>query len=174
MDYELKNIKDTRIKLIIAGVLPGTSDFQDKDGKRWDSDAYEITHSKIKQKRLITTWNNFMRKYPDTIAIDWNIRNGVIYNKKYQHLVDDYHRMNNSREENHIEFGKLMGYYPIDLSKLNYRKPVIVVRFIDGNEIEFLSYWKPKNTTLTKEHLLLKKMKKIDPSIRLETRLDYP
>lgn len=166
---ELKNIKDTRIKLIIAGVLPGTTEFQDKNGKRYDVTHYKVTGSQNKTNEGKKTWNGFLKAYPQLRVVD-----GVIYNKKYQYLVDEYHKNSPKfKEHDHIVFGKLMGYYPIDLESFDYRD-VLLIQFIDGNGIDFLSYWKFIDKNLVREYNLLKKMRAIDKSINLKISIVQP
>jgi len=139
-----------RLELIIAGILPATSDFSNQ-------------------------YPNLIKKYPDILSTDIIIheteKTEILYNKKYQKLVNKCKSDNN----NHIQFGKLLGYTEqLDLYKLHMVdkvKKVIVIEYLLNN-FNIIGYWKLKNhTDMKKELKLLNEMKKINKNIKLE--IDY-
>lgn len=147
-----------RFKLILAGVLPATSApsiFADYN-----------KHTKCKEEFI-----EFAKKHSDIMATDYVIhgyyKTLVLYNKKFQKLVD------NCKEYKHNEkaFGKLLGYTePLNLLYVykNTDKKLIDIGYTLNNNT-FFGYWKMrKNTDMKKELQLLEKMKKIDNNIKLE------
>jgi hypothetical protein len=135
-----------RLELIIAGILPATSDFSNQ-------------------------YPNLIKKYPDILSTDIIIhetqKTEILYNKKYQKLVNKCKSDNN----NHIQFGKLLGYTEqLDLHKLDVKEVIRIDYLLNNNS--FLEYWKLKNhTDMKKELKLLNEMKKVNKNIKLE--IDY-
>ena len=135
-----------RLELIIAGILPATSDFSNQ-------------------------YPNLIKKYPDILSTDIIIheteKREILYNKKYQKLVNKCKSDNN----NHIQFGKLLGYTEqLDLHKLDVKEVIRIDYLLNNNEI--IAYWKLKNhTDMKKELKLLNEMKKVNKNIKLE--IDY-
>lgn len=135
-----------RFKLILAGVLPAmTEDYEEQ-------------------------YLEFAKKHSDIIATDHVIhehrKTFVLYNKKFQKLVDNCKEY----KRNEKAYGKLLGYTELlnlrNIYIKTYQK-VIVVHYILNNKT-FFGYWKMrKNTDMTKELQLLEKMKKIDNNIKL-------
>jgi len=136
-----------RFKLILAGVLPAmTEDYEEQ-------------------------YLEFAKKHSDIIATDYVIhehrKTFVLYNKKFQKLVDNCKEY----KRNEKAYGKLLGYTELLNLKHMYNKTnqkVIAVDYTLHNKI-FFSYWKmQKNTDMKKELQLLEKMKKIDNDIKLD------
>jgi len=136
-----------RFKLILAGVLPAmTEDYEEQ-------------------------YIDFAKKHSDIIATDYVIhehrKTFVLYNKKFQKLVDNCKEY----KRNEKAYGKLLGYTELLNLRHMYNKThqkVIVVNYTLHNKT-FFGYWKmQKNTDMKKELQLLEKMKKIDNNIKLE------
>jgi hypothetical protein len=147
---------DIRLKLILAGVLPAVDAELDADHK----------HIKSKQEYI-----EFAKKHSNIMATDYVIHEHrqtfVLYNKKFQKLVDNC----KADKRNEKAFGKLLGYTePLNLMHMYYKtdKKLIDVCYTLHNEC-FFGYWKmQKNTDMRKELQLLEKMRKIDNNCRLE------
>lgn len=136
-----------RFKLILAGVLPAmTEDYEEQ-------------------------YLEFAKKHSDIIATDHVIheyrKTLVLYNKKFQKLVDNCKEY----KRNEKAYGKLLGYTePLNLLYMykNTDKKLIDIGYTLNNNT-FFGYWKmQKNTDMKKELQLLEKMKKIDNNIKLE------
>ncbi len=136
-----------RFKLILAGVLPAmTEDYEEQ-------------------------YIDFAKKHSDIIATDYVIhehrKTFVLYNKKFQKLVDNC----KGYKHNEKPYEKLLGYTELLNLRHMYNKTyqkVIAVNYTLHNKT-FFSYWKmQKNTDMRKELQLLEKMKKIDNNIKLE------
>ncbi len=147
-----------RFKLILAGILPATS------APSFFGDYNE--HIKCKEEFI-----EFAKQHSDIMATDYVIHEHretfVLYNKKFQKLVDNC-KINKRNEK---AFGKLLGYIePLNLLYMYYNtdKKLIDVSYT-LNDNTFFGYWKmQKNTDMKKELQLLEKMKKIDRNIKLE------
>jgi hypothetical protein len=142
------------LELIIEGILPATEDIPNK-------------------------YIELIIKYPNILEITTIIHEKkekkILYNKKYQLLVNKC-KLNNN---NHITFGKLLGYTEqLDLLQEIengfYEEKCILVKYSLNNK-DFLSYWKLKeHTEIKKELELLQKMKIINNNIKLEIDYEYP
>jgi len=135
-----------RFKLILAGVLPAmTEDYEEQ-------------------------YIDFAKKHSDIMATDYVIHEHhktlVLYNKKFQKLVDNCKEY----KRNEKAYGKLLGYTELLNLKHMFNKTnqkIIGVSYTLNNKT-FFSYWKMrKNTNMKKELQLLEKMKKIDSNIKL-------
>jgi len=136
-----------RFKLILAGVLPAmTKDYEEQ-------------------------YIDFAKKHSDIMATDYVIHEHrktlVLYNKKFQKLVDNCKK----DKRNEKAFGKLLGYTELLNLRHMYNKTyqkVIAVHYTLNNKA-FFGYWKmQKNTDMKKELQLLEKMIKIDSNIQLD------
>jgi hypothetical protein len=136
-----------RFKLILVGVLPAmTEDFEDK-------------------------YLEFAKKHSDIMATDYVIHEHhktlVLYNKKFQKLVDNC----KAYKRNEKAFGKLLGYTePMNLMYMHHNtdhKVINITYSLDNKS--FFSYWKmQKNTDMRKELVLLAKMQEVDYKIKLD------
>jgi hypothetical protein len=141
------------LKLVLAGVKPAVSD------------------------HFMDHWTTLVEKYPDKLAIA-NVYHEsrltpVLYNKKYKKLVFACQDV----KDNQKNFGKLMGYtYLYDLRKLlQSGDDVTMIEFYIGNEkIWFIGYYRPINSTLTKDYKLLKRMQAVDKNISIKIRFTSP
>jgi hypothetical protein len=146
--YKEKKDLPIRIRLIIDGILPGTTDY------------FELFPYLIKKYKELKVAK----------IIHETEEEEILYNKKYQKLVDNCKKIKN----NHKEFGKLLGYtVQIDLHKMDYSKKLIAVHYIYKNNY-FLGYWKNNNYNMKKELDLLEKMKSIEKDVELKISYDYP
>ena len=136
-----------RFKLILEGVLPAmTEDYEEQ-------------------------YIDFAKKHSDIMATDYVIHEYskilVLYNKKFQKLVDNCKEYKNNEKA----YGKLLGYTELlnlrHMYNKTYQKIILVNYTLNNNT--FFGYWKmQKNTDMKKELQLLEKMKKIDSNIKLE------
>jgi hypothetical protein len=142
-----------RFKLILAGVLPAmTEDYEEE-------------------------YLEFAKKHSNIMATDYVIheyrKTLVLYNKKFQKLVDNC----KAYKRNEKAYGKLLGYTEL-LNLYNVFKntdfKIIGVHYSLHNKV-FFGYWKmKKNTDMKKELVLLDKMKKIDNNIELSISFSDP
>jgi hypothetical protein len=147
-----------RFKLILAGVLPAM------DAPSFFGNYNK--HTKCKEKYI-----EFAKKHSDIMATDYVIhehhKTFVLYNKKFQKLIDDC----KAYKRNEKAFGKLLGYTELlNLKYMHYKtdRKLIDVSYTLNNKT-FFGYWKmQKNTNMKKELQLLEKMKKINNNIKLE------
>jgi hypothetical protein len=141
------NNMDIRLKLIYHGVLPATSDFY-------------LLHDSL------------VKKYPKIFAVAHiyheKHKKPIIYNKNYKNIQKMIKNCQ-SKKDNHIAFGKLIGFLEgLNFNTMNRSKEVIGVRYT-LNEKKFFGFWKSKkNTDMKKELSLLTKMRYVDERIKLE------
>ena len=151
-DVTIGNNMDIRLKLIYSGVLPATSDFY-------------LLHDSL------------VEKYPKIFAKAYiyheKRKKPIIYNKNYKNIQKMIKNCQ-SKKDNHIAFGKLIGYIEgMNFEKQDFSKEIIDVSYT-LNEKKVFGFWKSKkNTDMKRELALLKKMRIVDDRIQLTISSGY-
>ena len=152
-DVTIGSNMDIRLKLIYSGVLPATSDFY-------------LLHDSL------------VKKYPKIFAKAYiyheKRKKPIIYNKNYKNIQKMIKNCQ-SKKDNHIAFGKLIGYTEgMNLKTQDLSNEVIDVNYT-LNEKKVFGFWKSKkNTDMKKELALLKKMRNVDHRIQLTISFVLP
>ena len=152
-DATTGNNMNIRLKLIYFGVLPATSDFY-------------LLHDSL------------VKKYPKIFAkahiYHEKHKKPIIYNENYKNIQKMIKNCQ-SKKDNHIAFGKLIGYTEgINSETQDYSKEVIGVSYTLNGKGFFGFAKSMKNTDMKKELLLLKKMRNVDNKIELKIDSGLP